>query len=159
MPALRPHNLADRHLAAWIALCLATLLPVVALLLGGTLSACDDAQLRLLAGHPFYIGAEEAQLSLLSPAATFLFCTLLTLWLSAVLYREHRCARRTQVAFLAALVVALPGLLCVLWGGVLYVAAPLVCVLLLWCYMVPAAALWRLLSPFIRRCFSASSRS
>ncbi len=159
LPCLRPADRADRRLAAWIALCLATLLPVVLLLLGGALSAWDDTQLRLLGGHPFYISAEEAQVSLLSPSATFLFCSLFTLWLAAVLLREHRYARRTQVAFLAALALALPGLICVLWGGVLYVAAPLACVLLLWCYMVPGCALWRVLAPLLHRFSSASSRS
>ncbi len=136
-------NRTDRHLAAWIALTIATLLPVVCLQLGGALSALDEAQLRLLAGHPFYIGAEEAQVSLLSPVATFVLCTVLVLWLAAVLVRERRCSRRTQLAFLVALAIALPGLLCVLWGGVLYVAAPLACTALLWFYAVPVAALWR----------------
>ncbi len=139
----KPHSRTDRRLAQWILLSLGTLLPVVLLWLSGLLQALDEGQLRLLAGHPFYIGAEEAQVSLLSPLATFVLCILLTLWLAAVLLREHRCARRTQVAFLAALAMALPGLLCVLWGGVLYVAAPLACVVLLWCYTVPGTALWR----------------
>ncbi len=136
-------NRTDRHLAAWMLLSLATLLPVVCLLLSGGFAACDEAQLRLLAGHPFYIGAEEAQVSLLSPVGTFLLCALLVLWLAAVLVRERRAARRSQLAFMAALAMLLPGLICVLWGGVLYVAAPLACVLLLWLYAVPVAALLR----------------
>ena len=41
-------------------------------------------------------------------------------------------AKRTQICFLAALATLLPGLLCILWNGVLYMAAPLFCVLLLW---------------------------
>ncbi len=136
---------ADRRLAAWIALSLATLLPVVCLLLSGALSPLNEAQLRLLAGHPFYIDAEAAQVSMLSPIGTFVLCTVLTLWLAAVLLREHRLGRRTQVAFLAALAMALPGLICVLWSGVLYVAAPLACVALLWGCTVPLKALWCLL--------------
>ncbi len=147
---LNPCSRADRRMAAWIALSLATLLPVVGLLLSGAFEPWDEAQLRLLAGHPFYIGAEEAQLSLLSPVSTFILCVLSTLWLSAVLVYEHRYSRRSQAAFLAALAMALPGLICVLWGGVLYVAPPLACVLLLWCYTVPLAALWQLLR--LRRC-------
>ncbi len=143
--ALHQCNRADRRLALWIALCLATLLPVVTLLLSGSLSSWDDAQLRLLAGHPFYIGAEEAQVSLLSPVGSFCLCLGLTLWLAAVLVREKRYGRRTQLLFLAALAAALPGLLCVLWGGVLYTAAPMACLLLLWLYSVPLAALYRLL--------------
>ncbi len=143
LPSLcRSLNRTDRHLAVWFALILGTLLPMVCLLLSGALAALDEAQLRLLAGHPFYIGAEEAQVSLLSPVGTFVLCTLLSFWLAAVLVRERRYARRSQVAFLAALALALPGLICVLWGGVLYVAAPLACILFLWCYSVPVAALW-----------------
>ncbi len=145
--ALRQRNRTDRRLALWMLLSLATLLPVVTLLLSGTLAPWDDAQLRLLAGHPFYIGAEEAQVSLLSPRGTFTLCLVLTLWLAAILVRERRCGRRTQLLFLAALATALPGLLCVLWDGVLYTAAPLACLLLLWLYSVPLAALYRLLRP------------
>ncbi len=148
LPAGGQLSHTDRRLALWMTLTLAALLPVVLLLLGGGLMACDDAQLRLLAGHPFYISAEEAQVSLLSPVGTFLLCTGLTLWLAAVLLREPRYGRRTQLAFLTALTMALPGLICVLWGGVLYVAAPLACTLLLWVYTVPASALLHLL----RRC-------
>ncbi len=145
LACLRPADRTDRRLAAWIVLCLATLLPVTTLLLCGGLQGADEAQLRLLAGHPFYIGAEEAQVSLLGHVGTFVLCTVLTLWLGGVLLHEHRYGRRTQLAFLAALAVVLPGLLCVLWGGVLYVAAPLACVLLLWAYCVPLTALWCLL--------------
>ncbi len=139
-------NRTDLRLTAWIGLVLTTLLPLVLLQLCNGMLTLDEAQLRLLAGHPFYIGAEEAQVSLLSPVGTFVLCLLLTFWLAAVLVREHRYARRTQVAFLAALAVALPGLICVLWGGVLYVASPIVCVLLLWGYTVPGSALWRALA-------------
>ncbi len=134
---------ADRMLAIWMLSCLATLVPVVLMQLVGLFSFLDDAQLRLLAGHPFYLGAEEAQVSLLSPVGLFCVCTLLTLWLAAVLLREHSLSHRSQVAFLAALAVALPGLLCVLWGGVLYVATPLVCIAALWCFTVPLVALLR----------------
>ncbi len=148
---LKPRCRADHRLAVWMLLSLATLLPVVLLWLGGELQLLEELQLRMLAGHPFYIGAEEAQLSLLSPVHTFILCALLTLWLAAVLVREHRYGRRSQVAFLAAMAMALPGLICVLWEGVLYVAAPLTCVALLWLYMVPGAALWRLLKT-CRRC-------
>ncbi len=133
----------DRLFAAWMLLCLFTLAPVVYLMLSGMLAPFEDAQLRLLAGHPFYISAEEAQVALLSPVGTFCLCAGLTLWLAAVLLREPRLSRRSQVAFLAALALVLPGLMCVLWGGVLYVAAPLVCVLLLWCFTVLFAPLLR----------------
>ena len=142
---------ADIRLALGVALCLATLVPGIALMLTGALTALGDAQVRLLASHPFYMTAEEAQVNFLSPTGTFVVCLLLTLWLAAVLLREHRYTRRCQVAFLAALAVALPGLLCVLWGGVLEVAAPLLCVALLWLYTVPVAALCRLLNKLRHR--------
>ncbi len=144
-PARRGLQRADRLFAAWMLLCLVTLVPVVVLMLHGCFAPLEDAQLRLLAGHPFYISAEEAQVSLLSPVGTFCLCTLLVLWLAAVLLREPRLGRRTQVAFLSALALVLPGLICVLWGGVLYVVAPLACVAVLWCLSVPLAALWRVL--------------
>ncbi len=144
-PTKRALGRLDRLFAAWMLLSLATLGPVVGMILTGTMAPLEDAQLRLLAGHPFYISAEEAQVSLLSPVGTFTLCALLTLWLAAVLLREPRLVRRTQVAFLAALSLVLPGLICVLWGGVLYMAAPLTCVVLLWLFSVLLAGLWRLI--------------
>ncbi len=143
LPGKRPLTPADRLLAQWIGLTLATLLPLVLLMVSGHLIPLEDAQLRLIAGHPFYLGAEEAQISLLGPVGTFCLCTLITLWLAGTLLREPQLARRTQIAALTAVAITLPGLMCVLWGGVLYIIAPLTCVALLWGYLVPLAALLR----------------
>ncbi len=141
---------ADRQLAGWMLASLATLLPVVWLMLSGRLVPLGDAQVRLLASHPFHMTAEEAQVSFLTPVGTFFVCLLLTLWLAAVLLREHRFTLRCQVCFLAAVATAIPGLLCVLWGGVLEVAAPLLCIAVLWVLMVPVAACGRLLNGLMR---------
>jgi hypothetical protein len=49
-----------------------------------------------------------------------------------VLLRERRFSGRLQVGILAVVALALPGILCVLWGGVLNMAAPVICALACW---------------------------
>lgn len=133
----------DWLLLRWLCLSLPVLGAVVLMMACGWLEPLDREQLRLLAGHPFYIEAEAAQVSLAGPMGMFSFCVLLVLFLGLVLLRQGSLAACTQICFLAALAVGLPGLLCVLWGGVLYVSAPLVCVLALWILMLAV--------PFFRR--------
>ncbi len=122
----------DIQLLRWILLCLITLGTTAGLMMCGFFDALALEHIRILGGHPFYIEAESAQVSLLPPAGIFAICTGITLYLSVVLLRNPNLAKRTQICFLAALATLLPGLLCILWNGVLYMAAPLFCVLLLW---------------------------
>lgn len=137
----------DMQLLRWILLCIGTLSATAGLMMGGFFDALALEHIRLLGGHPFYIEAESAQVSLLSPAGIFAICTAITLYLSVVLLRNPGLAKRTQICFLAAVATALPGLLCILWNGVLYVAAPLFCVLLLW---VLAALLPAIVCRFVK---------
>jgi len=134
---------ADWFLLRWICLSVLVLGGVVVLMAGGWLEALDREQLRLLGGHPFYIEAEAAQVSLVEPTGLFALCVVLVLLLGLALLRQERAVARAQIAFLAAVAVGLPGLMCVLWGGVLYVSAPLVCVLALWVLVMSV--------PFFRR--------
>lgn len=134
---------ADHLWLRWGLLCLAVLACTMALLLAGLFEGPDVAQLHLLCGNPFFLEAEAAQLSLLSPAATFGLCIPLTFYLGLVLLRQRHFGSRTQITFLAAVAAALPGLLCVLWGSVLYVSPFLFCILACWLLVV--------LIPFFRR--------
>ena len=122
----------DAQLLRWLLLCVLTLGSTATLMILGFFDTLGLEQIRLLGGHPFYIDAAAAQISLLPPAGIFAICTALTLYLAVVLLRTRSFAKRSQICFLAALAAILPGLLCVLWDGVLYMAAPLFCVLLLW---------------------------
>lgn len=122
----------DVQLLRWILLCIVTLGVTAGLMMCGFFDTLALEHIRILGGHPFYIEAESAQVSLLSPAGIFAICTGITLYLSVVLLRNPGLSKRTQICFLAALATILPGLLCILWNGVLYMAAPLFCVLLLW---------------------------
>lgn len=125
-------SVGDRFLLRWLGMSFAVLAVVTALGLSGIISELELEQIRILGGNPFYIDAEEAQVSLLDPAGTFALCLVLTLWLTIVLLRERRLVGRAQIMLLLLTALVLPGMLCVLWGGVLNVAAPLLCALLCW---------------------------
>lgn len=123
---------SDRTLLLWLLICISTLGSTVALMIMGVFDTIGLEQIRLLGGHPFYIDAAAAQISLLSPTGIFAICTIITLYLSIVLLRCSGFAKRTHICVLAALAVCLPGFLCILWDGVLLMAAPLYCIILLW---------------------------
>ena len=125
-------NRTDRLLLRWAGLSFAVLVLIVSLTAAGALEYLEWEQIRFLCGSPFYLGAEEAQISLLGPAGIFSLCLAVTLYLALVLLRERRFAGRLQVGILSAAALALPGILCVLWGGVLNMAAPLICALACW---------------------------
>lgn len=125
-------NRGDRLLLRWAGLSLGVLVLTVLLTALGTMEYLELEQIRFLGGSPFYIGAEEAQISLLGPAGTFALCMAVTFYLALVLLRERRFTGRLQVAILATTALALPGILCVLWGGVLNMNAPVICSLACW---------------------------
>lgn len=125
-------SVGDRFLLRWLGLSFVVMAMVTGLGLAGIINELELEQIRILGGNPFYIGAEEAQVSLLGPAGTFVFCLVLTLWLTIVLLRERRFVGRVQIMLLLLTALVLPGMLCVLWGGVLSMAAPLLCALLCW---------------------------
>lgn len=125
----------EMFLLRWVGLSMATLVPVTLLIVLGVVDALELEQIRFLAGHPFYIDAVEAQESLLSYGGMFAVSTVATLYLAAVLLREKSFLWRLQIAFLSVVALALPGILCVLWGGILNMAAPVISVLLLWLWL------------------------
>lgn len=133
----------DRLWLRWSLLSLIVLTCTMLLFLTGMFEQPDIAQLHILCGNPFFLEAEAAQISLLSPASTFGLCIPLTFYLGLVLLRQRRLATRTHIAFLAAVAAALPGILCVLWGGVLYVSPFLFCIISCWLLVIAI--------PFFRR--------
>ena len=122
----------DHFLLRWALLSFAVLVLIIVLTLLGTMQQLEWEQIRFLGGSPFYIGAEEAQVNLLGPAGIFALCLVVTFYLALVLLRERSFAGRLQVGLLAVVALALPGILCVLWGGVLNMAAPVICALACW---------------------------
>lgn len=141
-----PHPTPDRAdmlLLRWGVLSVVVLLTTMLLLLSGCFEGADEAQLRLLCGNPFYLEAEATQHMALSPAGMFGWCVAVTLYLSIVLLLRRRFAERLQIALMAAVAVALPGLLCVLWDCVFYVAPLVFCVIFTWALVVTV--------PFFRR--------
>lgn len=122
----------DHFLLRWALLSFAVLVLIIVLTLLGTMQQLEWEQIRFLGGSPFYIGAEEAQVNLLGPASIFALCLVVTFYLALVLLRERSFAGRLQVGLLAVVALALPGILCVLWGGVLNMAAPVICALACW---------------------------
>lgn len=133
----------DGFLLRWAALSFGVLATVVVLQALRVFRLLDEVQLVVLAGHPFYLSAQDAQISLLSPAGQFGLCVLITFYFGGVLMLQRHPGRRTHICLLALVVLGLPGLLCVLWHGVLYVSQALACILLLWVILVPAAILYR----------------
>ncbi len=141
----------DRRLLHWMLTCVATLVTIVVLMLCGALDALRAWQVGILKSAPFYMNGDEAQVLLLDPLSAFCICLGLVLYLAAVLLRETRMGRRSQVAALALLAATLPGFIGVLWGGVLPVGALACSVLTLWLLTVPVAALLRALRPHRRQ--------
>lgn len=131
---LRPGklNASDFGLLRWVVICLLVLVTVLVLMQTGVLYEIELEQVRFLGGSPFFISAEEAQVSLLGIGGIFSICIITTLYLSLVYLREPRFGGRLQVAVISTAALALPGLLCVLWGGVLNMSAPIICSLGCW---------------------------
>ena len=129
---LQQMNRTDHLLLRWAGLSFCVLVLVVILSLLGVMQYLEWEQIRFLGGSPFYIGAEEAQINLLGPAGIFALCMVVTFYLALVLLRERRFAGRLLVSILAVVALALPGILCVLWGGVLNMAAPVICAMACW---------------------------
>ncbi|MDO5470559.1 MAG: hypothetical protein Q4F38_04585 [Akkermansia sp.] len=126
----------DALLLRWGLLSVLVLLCTMVLLLTGAFEWVDMAQLTLLCGSPFYMEAEATQHAALSPAGVFAVCVGVTLYLALVLLRHDSFVQRVQVLVPALLAVAMPGLLCVLWDCVFYVAPLVFCVLLTWLLVV-----------------------
>lgn len=125
-------NRTDHLLLHWAGLSLVVLVLVVVLTAAGTMQYLEWEQIRFLGGAPFFIGAEEVQVTLLGPAGTFGLCLAVTFYLSLVLLRERHFTGRLQMGLLALVALALPGILCVLWGGILNMNAPVICALACW---------------------------
>ena len=124
---------ADGRFLRWVGVCLFPLLCVMVLMLSGAMEWLELEQIRFLGGNPFYIDAAvEAQNSLMGPAGLFGISIAVTLYLSLVLLRERRFSGRIQIIIPAVAVLIMPGMLCVLWGGVLNMAAPVTAALATW---------------------------
>lgn len=122
----------NMFLVRWITLSLIVLSLVLLLMLSGFQTRVEEWQTQLLCREPFYIEAQQLQEPLLSTIGNFAVSVIVTLYLSLVLLREPHWARRTQLAFLAAAVLAMPGLLCVLWSGIITPLGPVSSVVALW---------------------------
>ncbi len=133
----------DLFLTRWMVLVVSVLFIVVLFQFLGVIDAMEVEQIRYLCGAPFFMEAEAAQVALLTPAEAFIVCVFLTSYLSLVMLRLRKWTSRLHIMLLAVAAVSLPGLMCVLWQGVLNVAAPLLCVAATW--------LLTMLVPFFRR--------
>lgn len=123
---------ADYFLLRWVLMCMLTLGTISVLFYTGVLYELELEQIRFLGGSPFYISAEEAQVSLLHTTGIFAICIAVTLYMGMAQLRERRFGGRLQMALISTVALALPGLLCVLWGGILNMAAPVICTLSCW---------------------------
>lgn len=122
----------DQNLLRWAILCAIVLTGTGLFMLTGGAAAVGEWQVELLLGRPFYMEAQDVQISLLSPGAAYAICVGLTLYFSLLLPRLNNAAARTQICFLTGIALLLPGCIGTLWHGVLYVAPFLFCLTLLW---------------------------
>lgn len=125
-------NAADFGLLRWVVICLLVLVAVLVLMHNGVLYEIELEQVRFLGNSPFFISAEEAQVSLLGNGGMFGLCIFVTLYLGLAYLREPRFGGRLQLALVSTVALGLPGLLCVLWGGILNMSAPIICTLGCW---------------------------
>lgn len=146
----RRHGSTDRLLLEWAALSFCVLAAVLGLMLCGVTYELGLQQVRYLAGDPFYMDALEAQVDLLGSGGIFCICVPVTLYLSLLLLREKSIVQRAQYALLALVALVLPGILCVLWHGVLNMSAPCLCVLLTWLAVEARPLLKKLYYRFVR---------
>lgn len=135
-----------RLLLRWGLLSAGVLILLSALQWVGIIGWVHAQQLALLTADPFQLSEMDAEVSLLSTGGAYTLSIALTLYLGAVLLRLPSLLRRTHICLLAAAAVILPGFICVLWHGVIFIGAPLVSILLLWLALVPL--------PLIRNLFS-----
>ncbi len=115
--------------------------------LTGLFYEAELALVQLLANHPFYMSAEEAQHSLLEPAPIAWICVALSLYFTAVLLREKRPWVQLGIVMLAQLVMAVASLCAVFWGGILNMSAPMCSLLLCWLFVGLYQGIKALLTP------------
>lgn len=128
-----PGNHTDKHLLHWFILTLCVLLSLIILVFCGLTGSMDSWLHSLLLQLPFYPEAQNG-IYTANPATVFLCSIPITLYGAAVLVHEDSLAARSLLCLLASLVVALPGVICLLWGTLLGVAIPLCSIVLLWVY-------------------------
>lgn len=112
-------------------------LSLLATLLLGSMGLFYEAELQLvqiLANHPFYMTAEEAQQSFLSDDSITCLCAMLALYYSAILLRERRAGVQCAIVTLSLLILLVACLCAVFWGGILNMSAPITCLLLCWAF-------------------------
>lgn len=128
-----PGNHTDKHLLHWFILTLGVLLSLIVLVFCGLTGSADAWLHGLLAQLPFYPESQDG-LYTINPATIFLGSIPITLYGAAILVHEDSLAARSLLCLAAALVLALPGIICLLWGILLSCTIPLCSIALLWVY-------------------------
>ncbi len=133
---MRPDEIRTRLrqeplLLRWLLLCVPILACVVLLMALGFYTEIELWLISILAQHPIYLTAEEAQHNLLSNQDAFILTACTTLYLGLVLLRESSPNRRWLLLSLAVLTTMLAIPLGALYGGILNTGAILTAILLL----------------------------
>ncbi len=130
-----PNNHTDKHLLHWFILTLCVLLSLIIPVLCGFTGSLDAWLHSQLMQLPFYPDTQNG-IHTVNPATVFLCSLPITLYGAAVLVHEDSLAARSLLCLLAGLVLALPCVICILWGILLGGAIPLCSIALLWAYSV-----------------------
>jgi len=128
-----PGNHTDKHLLHWFILTLCVLLCLIVLVFCGVTGSIDSWLHSLLVQLPFYPEAQDG-ICTVNPATVFLCSIPITLYGAAVLVHEDSLAARSLLCLLAGMVLALPCIICLLWGTLLGGAIPLCSIGLLWVF-------------------------
>lgn len=133
-----------RSLAAVILVAGCSLLVVSLLKQSGIFYEAELGMVQVLASHPFYMSAQEAQINLMSDGANSLLCLAIALYFSLVLLREKRGGVQCIIVLLGLITMAVASLCAVFYGGVLNLSAPMSCLFITWIAAAAAGELRRL---------------
>ncbi len=116
-----------RCLLAVLLLAALALLATYGLSMTGFYYEAELALVEFFANHPFYMTAEEAQHSMLSPESTAWFCVGVACYACAIFLQEHRLGMQFGILLLSLIVLVVASCCAVFWGGILNVCPVVVC--------------------------------
>lgn len=133
-----------RWLVAVLILAGCSMLTISILKQSGIFYEAELAMIQVLASHPFYMSAQEAQVNMMGEGANHWLCLGIALYFTPVLLRERRGGVQCLIVMLGLIALALASTCAVFFGGVLNLWAPMSCLFITWVITAAAGELRRL---------------